>query len=130
MINRAGNETLVYDGSFNYRGITTGMAWGTFGPWDEIAIIVESTGDENASNKISLLDTANIAVIDTLVLPENIGVNEYNFGSRPIALTDNAEFFLAVGQTGLFIIDSSAIPEPATLSLLTLGGLTLIRRRK
>ena len=130
MINRAGNETLVFDGSFNYQGITTGMAWGTFGPWNNHAIIVESTGGENASNRVSLLDTAGISVIDTLVLPENIGVNEYNFGSRPITLTGDAQSFLAVGQTGLFIIDSSAVPEPATMSLLVIGGLGLIRRKR
>ena len=71
------------------------MAWGTFGPWENLAIIVESNGGESASERISVLDTVSLGVLDTLQLPETVGVSEYNFGSRPIKLTDDARTLLA-----------------------------------
>jgi len=112
LMTRAGSETKVFDGSFGYQGSTVGMAWGTLGPWSKLAVIVESTGNERTTNRVSILNTDNVTIVYTINLPETVGWGEYDFGSKPITLTDDANMLLVVGQTGLFLIDTSGIPKP------------------
>ena len=131
LLTKSDVETRVFDGDFNYLGsIEDAMAWATFGPWENLAIGIEAEGWAYPSNRLCLMDTENLLVLDTLTIPEAIGASSFNTSAQPFELTSDASMLLAVGQTGLYIIDSSAIPEPATLSLLAMGGLTLLRRRK
>lgn len=56
-------------------------------------------------------------------------------GPVPIGTTYSAEFILededgAFGNSGRFFVDFRAVPEPASLSLLAIGGLTMLRRRR
>jgi hypothetical protein len=44
-------------------------------------------------------------------LPERVGYGEYNFGGQPIFLTADAKQLFAVGQTGLYVIDTSTVTE-------------------
>ncbi len=130
LMTRAGSETKVFDGAFGYQGSTVGMAWGTLGPWNNLAVIVESTGNERTTNRISILNTDNVTIVDTINLPETVGWGEYDFGSKPITLTDDANMLLVVGQTGLFLIDTSQLPKPELEPTLTVvapnGGENLI----
>ena len=131
VLSKSISEITVLDGSFDVRGtLGVGMSWGVFGDWTDLAVMVELQYGEAPSNRISILDTADIAIVDTLVMPEQIGLAEFNGGSRPIELMPDGDALLAVGQTGLFLIDTSNVPEPAMLALLAGGGLALIRRRR
>lgn len=123
-------EITVLDGSFDVKGtLGVGMSWGVFGDWADLAVMVELEYDETPSNRISILDTADIAVVDTLVMPEQIGLAEFNGGSKPIELMPDGDTLLAVGQTGLFLIDTSDVPEPACAVLLLLGAAVVPRCR-
>jgi hypothetical protein len=84
------------------------------------------------------------AEIDTLGYPSNFGDSVYHFSFTFPHVAESAEFwFVANGYTGgplpygiadeswgLDNVVVSATPEPATLSLLALGGLLALRRRR
>lgn len=131
LITRASSETFVFDDSFNSKGsVNVGMGWGTFGCWDDLAIMVECQG-ASPLNRISILNTESISIVDTLILHEQIGVGgEFDYGSNPIALTDDCRILLAVGQTGLYIIDTSNVPEPSSILLFAMGAVGLLKRSK
>jgi len=103
-------ETRVYDRDFNYLGSTGGMAWGTFGPWNHLALVVPGD-DETSTATVSLVDVGSIRIVDRIDLPERVGYGEYNFGGQPIFLTADAKQLFAVGQTGLYVIDTSTVTE-------------------
>jgi YVTN family beta-propeller protein len=102
--------TKAYDASFNHLGSTADMAWATFGPWSHLALVVPGS-DEIASDTVSLVDFGSIRTIDSLVLPERVGYEAYNFGGQRIFLAADAKQLFLVGQTGLYVIDTSAVAE-------------------
>jgi DNA-binding beta-propeller fold protein YncE len=133
LVNKSNVETRLLDSNLTSLGFfDVSMGWGTFGPWHDFAVIAEGNGSQPL-NRITLLNTESITILDTLELPELIGyrvADDYDYSTKPIDITVDGGSLLAVGQTGLFIIDTTQIPEPATLSLLLLGGMGLVRRRR
>ena len=68
----------------------------------------------------------------TAVLPETVGYSTYSFASIP-QFRDITSFTLQTEQIiSCFEIDwvQTTVPEPATLSLLALGGLAMLRLRR
>jgi hypothetical protein len=121
--------TRFYNSSFTYLGSQGAMGWGTLGPWQNKLLAVRSYGNERTTKKIDLLDVNSRILLDTLELPENIGWGEYDFGNMPLALAYDADSLLLVGQTGLYFVDTSLVPEPATLGLAAFGLLGFLRRK-
>jgi hypothetical protein len=105
LVTKSVSETHLFGGNMQRLGIiNVGMGWGTFGPWSDMALIVEAQGG-TPLNRISFLDTNAIAIQETLILPEAIGIGDaYDYGSKPIDLSRDGKILLAVGQTGLYII--------------------------
>ncbi|MGA8889992.1 MAG: chitobiase/beta-hexosaminidase C-terminal domain-containing protein [Anaeromyxobacteraceae bacterium] len=103
-------EARVYDRDFAYRGSLGGMAWGTLGPWKRLALVVPGN-DEIPTSTVSLVDLDRIGIVDALDLPERIGFGEYNFGGQPIFLAADAMTLFVVGQTGLYLVDTSTVTE-------------------
>ena len=84
---------------------------------DELQVNVSMTG--------GTLDNDGVASVSYLDASPN-GFTFDTFGIRPSGATTTAEFF----DTSLFKVDYAAIPEPASLTLLGLGGLAALRRRR
>ena len=72
--------------------------------------------------------------LTSITMAQQIGgyrvADDYDYSAKPIDITVDGASLLAVGQTGLFIIDTTQIPEPSTLSLLLFGTLGLVRQRR
>jgi hypothetical protein len=103
--------TGVYDGAFgNLGSMESGIAWATFGPWPHRALVVPGD-DERPTATVSLLDPGTLGIVDSISLPEVIGYGEYNFGGQPIFLTADGRRLLVVGQTGLFVVETSTAGE-------------------
>ena len=122
LVTRSSLEIHIFEDSISFLGtFPFGMGWGTFDNCVDMAIVIESSG-ANPLNRIRLLDTTNVQVLDTLELPEVIGVGgEYDYGPLPIFLTEDAATPSAVGQTALFIADTSTITDSPVLAIEIVG---------
>lgn len=105
----------TYDVSFDYKVINAdGWFWGGIRYW----------ADENAT----------IWKGQDLFGHDLTDWTTRSFTSQPIpdgAAYADVAFFTGTATTGSIIVDNvSVVPEPVTLSVLALGGLAVIRRRK
>ena len=115
----AGLANGATNGATGYTaGPTYTMVWDlTHTLTDELAINVSMTG--------GTLDTDGVASVSVVDASPN-GFTFDTFGIRPSGTTTTAELF----DTSLFKVEYNAVPEPASISLLAMGGGSAMLRRR
>ncbi|MHC4742993.1 MAG: PEP-CTERM sorting domain-containing protein [Planctomycetota bacterium] len=92
--------------------------------------VTASTGTwTNFAATLSLSGQTLIAMADP-VSPGGSGIDDDLLATLTFATPVNSVTFTNVGAFAMDAFTANAIPEPMTVSLLGLGGLTLLRRRR
>jgi len=115
----------------------TANADGPYTIWTGAPLILNASGSTDPHEQIVsyMWDLDDDGVFETDAVDQPFFVVDYeDMQNLGLAVGGMHDIHLKVtDSTGLFDTDSSSlriVPEPATLSLLTLGGLALVRRRK
>ncbi|WP_432798660.1 PEP-CTERM sorting domain-containing protein [Poriferisphaera sp. WC338] len=99
------------------------------------------TADTNGQLS-QLLQTGDLFDVDDDLLAEELRTvssfqymtNSYTGRGHGTAFNDVGELAVRInfddGSTGVFVLDTNAIPEPASLALLSISGLALLSRRR
>ncbi len=116
------NGSIISDSATIANGNT---AIQTRGPvWVSETVVTPRPNHYEVNTATALLDRLNDALATTL--SDSAGP----VGPGDLAWAFQWDFTLAKGASVLINKDKQVVPEPCTLSLLALGGLALIRRRK
>jgi autotransporter-associated beta strand protein len=102
-------------------------------PIDSNSIIVEATyfGDSNLDRKVDVTDLGTLATNYGKSVPNGLLQGDFN-GDGKVDVTDLGLLATdyGLGTSGGFSIGSAAVPEPASLAALALGGAALLGRRR
>jgi S1-C subfamily serine protease/DNA-binding beta-propeller fold protein YncE len=107
LVTRAGEKTVVYgiSSSFETIGVIRGMGWGTFGCWNNIALIIESTGNERGEPRVSVVDTVRAAIVETQLLNSAPLAHDLDFGNRAITFAESRMTLLVAQPEGLEVVE-------------------------
>lgn len=148
-----GSTGVAYTGAgryfANYNPTTqTGLTWTNETLAKDVALSSESYSLENAGLSSTVYDLATTGTADPQPYPvpysftltslvqawangsANNGFAIWGGNASKVSGTDYDEFQPWRWGTGGIMIDYTPVPEPATLTLLVLGGLAMMRRRK
>jgi len=110
---------------------------GPYSVWAGAPLVLNASGSTDSDGQIVsyMWDLDDDGVFETDAAGQPFFVVDYgDVQDLGLAVDGMYDIHLKVtDSTGLFDTDSSSVrivPEPATLTLLTLGGLALVRRRK
>jgi hypothetical protein len=105
------------NGSQNGTELALGAGWQFEISGGDLQSVVPLTTDANGLAAVALTDGLTYLITEVGI---PAGWTQTTNGGNPISVTMNGNTFLAVGN----------IPEPATLSVLVLGGIAALLRRR
>ncbi|MEM7807779.1 MAG: PEP-CTERM sorting domain-containing protein [Planctomycetota bacterium] len=107
----------------------------TFGPNDFLFLDLEDVQVFYSGSQIGVTGVTGDVDVALQNLPFGLEIDEgepvsFSFSGLITDLTDNGQFVTSFDASGTAEVRGEIIPEPASIAMLGLGGLTLLRRRR
>ena len=122
--NSAGTATIDDSGTVNVSGTSTFELASLSGTSDQVIV---TSADFNLAGVVNIVDLGDMEEGDYVLVDMGAGTATLDPG---ITLNMPGSWDGSLAVTGGDVVLTVFIPEPATLALLALGGLVLVRRRK